>query len=101
MHLDFSWPPSFNVSVKVILKEKPQECSVLREEKVAAVECLQLMFRQADNTHYYEVKMGVTVCRMSFSHVPKDFVFQDGSVFAVVQYLPVSSYNVMWNFVDK
>ena len=29
------------------------------------------------------------------------FVFQDGSVFAVVQYLPLSSYNVLRNFIDK
>lgn len=29
------------------------------------------------------------------------FVCQDGLVFAVVQYLPVPSFDVMWNFIDK
>lgn len=28
-------------------------------------------------------------------------VFQGGSVFAVVQYLPLSSFDVMKNFIDK
>jgi hypothetical protein len=42
-------------------------------EKVVPVECSQLMLTQADSAYNYQGKMGVTVCRMSFSHVPKNF----------------------------